>query len=72
MDLLYLLIGIIFLGFIAYYYLNQSDNKKPKLNTMVEKYNIKSRRDAWNLINNPQIPKDDREKIAEYYKGMNL
>jgi len=34
---------------------------------IAEKYKIKSRNDAWKLLNDPKLPAKDRDKIQELY-----
>jgi len=34
---------------------------------VMRKYGIESPRDAWNLINDPDIPESDRIKIEKFY-----
>ena len=43
--------------------------KKERANSIIEKYNIRSSGDAWRLINNLEIPEEDRQKMEEIYKG---
>ena len=43
--------------------------KREKENSVVAKYNIESSGDAWKLINDLDIPEEDRHKIEEIYKG---
>ena len=43
--------------------------KKERANSIIEKYNIISSGDAWRLINNLEIPEEDRQKMEEIYKG---
>jgi len=43
--------------------------KKEREHNVIMKYNIKTSGDAWRLINNQQIPQEDRDKIEGIYKG---
>lgn len=56
---------------IALFFVIRSGNKKIKKDNVIEKYNIKSPGDAFSLMNDPNIPQKDREKIELLYNGEN-
>lgn len=41
--------------------------KREKENNVLLKYNINSRQKAWQLLADPSIPEEDKNKIQEYY-----
>ena len=43
--------------------------KKARENSIVEKYNIRSRQEAWKLMGDPDLPEEDRKKIEALYHG---
>lgn len=40
-----------------------------KKNNVLDKYDIKSAKDAWNVLSDPELPEEDREKIQSIYEG---
>ena len=47
----------------------RAKRRKEKENNVLEKYNIRSSADAFRLINDPNTPDGDREKIEKLYVG---
>ena len=43
--------------------------KKEKENSVIEKYKIDSRQKAWQLLADPALPEEDREKIQAIFDG---
>ena len=43
--------------------------KQEKENSVIERYNIRSAADAFRLLQDNSIPKEDRDKIEMLYKG---
>lgn len=43
--------------------------KKEKENSIIEKYDIRTRQRAWQLLADPDLPEEDREKIRDLYEG---
>jgi len=41
-----------------------------KKNNVLMKYDINTPKDAWECLNNPNIPESDKEKIQEYYASF--
>jgi len=67
---------IIFVAFVlvlqvVLFFVIRAKRKKEKRESMIEKYNIKSSSDAFRLIQDPDIPEEDRQKIETLYKGEN-
>ncbi len=42
--------------------------KKEKENSVIEKYDIRSRQKAWQLLADPELPEEDRKKIEELFQ----
>lgn len=69
MNLLIIVI-IAVLGFqVTIFIMTRRKIKKERANSILEKHNIKNSGDAWRVINNPEIPEEDRHKIEELYRG---
>jgi hypothetical protein len=71
MTLLIIVIVGVMLIQIGILVLTRTKIKKERANSIIEKYNIKSSGDAWKLLNNPDISKEDRDKIESIYSGEN-
>lgn len=69
MTLLIVVIVVVLVVQILIFVMSRKKIKKERENSIVEKYNIKSSGDAWRLINNQEIPEEDRKKIEEVYRG---
>ena len=66
-----LIIAIVILAFqIVMFFIIQGQKKNIKSNSVSGKYNIQSRNDAWKLLNDPGISKEDKLKIEELYKSL--
>ena len=68
-TLLVLAIGVLVFQLVLFFY-----NRYHKTNGNTEKisvrFKIKSRNDAWKLLNNPKVSAEDKLKIEELYKSM--
>jgi len=64
-----IIIGIVLLAQVGIFIAVRKKIRNDKKNSVIEKYTIKSKGDAWRLINNPDIPDEDRLKIEALYKG---
>ncbi len=69
MTLLTIVIVVVFGIQVWIFVITRKKIKKERENSILEKYNIKTSGDAWRLINNPKIPKEDRHKIEAFYQG---
>lgn len=71
MNLIIALVVGVLLFQIALFFVIRARNKKMKKEDIIERYGIKSPRDAFELMNNPEIPEEDRIKIEKIYRGEN-
>lgn len=46
--------------------------KREKENSVIEKYDIRTRQRAWQLMADPDLPEEDREKIRRIYEGEDV
>ena len=66
-----LIIAIVILAFqIVMFFIIRVQKRNIKSNSVSGKYNIKSRNDAWKLLNDPGVSKEDKLKIEEIYKSL--
>ena len=66
-----LIIAIVILAFqIVMFFIIRVQKRNIKSNSVSGKYNIQSRNDAWKLLNDPGISKEDKLKIEELYKSL--
>ena len=66
-----LIIAIVILAFqIVMFFIIRGQKRNIKSNSVSGKYNIQSRNDAWKLLNDPGISKEDKLKIEELYKSL--
>lgn len=54
---------------VALFVITRIKIKKERANSIVEKYDIRSSGDAWRLLNDQEIPEEDRLKIEKLYQG---
>ncbi len=71
MNFIIALVVIVLFIQIGLFFLIRAKKKKDKENSVIEKYNIKTAGQAWNLINDPETPEDDRIEIEKIYQGEN-
>ena len=69
LNTLIILVSVVFLFQIGLFILGRRIKKKEKENSVIEKYKIKTPKDAWILIGDQSIPEDDRKKIEELYQA---
>lgn len=43
--------------------------RKTLKNSVIEKYNLKTPKDAWEALADPTIPEEDRVEIKKLYEG---
>lgn len=68
-TLLVLAIGVLLFQLILFF-IGRSGKKSVKKENLSSQFNIKSRNDAWKLLNNPKVSAKDKLKIEELYKSM--
>ena len=66
---LYILLAIVAVVQVDIFIMARRIRKREKENNVLLKYNINSRQRAWQLLADPDIPEEDKEKIKEYYEG---
>ncbi len=69
MKLLILLAFIVLAFQIAIFIYLRRQNRKFRETDVLLKYDIKSRKDAWEKLADPDIPEEDREKIRQVYEA---
>ena len=68
-TLLVLVIGVLVFQLVLFF-LGRSRKQNIKKENISTRFNIKSRNDAWKLLNNPKVSARDKLKIEELYKSM--
>ncbi|MCH7513565.1 MAG: hypothetical protein IH947_06425 [Bacteroidetes bacterium] len=68
-TLLVLVIGVLVFQLVLFF-LGRSRKQNVKKENISARFNIKSRNDAWKLLNNPKVSARDKLKIEELYKSM--
>lgn len=53
---------------IVMFFIIRAKRKKDKRENVIEKYNIRTPADAFRLLQNHDLPKDDLKKIEELYQ----
>ena len=71
MNLIIAFVAVVLLFQIALFFVIRARKKKMKKEDVIEKYGIKSPGEAFELMNNPEIPEEDRIKIEKIYRGEN-
>ncbi|MEO1052932.1 MAG: hypothetical protein AAFX87_20020 [Bacteroidota bacterium] len=69
MYLLIIVASLVLILQVALFFIIRAKKKKEKEDSVIEKYNIRSASDAFKLINDQEIPEEDRVKIEQLYKG---
>ena len=64
---IYVLLAIVAIIQIVIFIMARRIRKREKENNVLLKYSINSRQRAWQLLADPSIPEEDKEKIKEYY-----
>ncbi len=54
---------------IVLFFVIRARNRKMKSESILEKYQIQSAADAFRIMNDPDIPQEDKEKIELLYNG---
>ncbi|MEP1093990.1 MAG: hypothetical protein ABJG78_02710 [Cyclobacteriaceae bacterium] len=69
MNWLIALVSVALVLQIVLFIMGRRIRRKEKENSIIEKYDIRSRQRAWQLLGDTSIPDEDREKIRELYEG---
>lgn len=67
MTSIYILIAAVVLIQVGIFIMTRRIRKREKENNVLLKYKINSRQRAWQLLADPNIPEEDKQKIQEYY-----
>jgi len=67
MTLLIVVIVAVLLIQIGIFVMTRKKIKKERANSVVEKYKIKSSGDAWRVMNDMNVPEEDRNEIQAIY-----
>ena len=68
MKWLAIFLVIILLGQVILFFYSRRLKKEMK-NSVIEKYNLKTPKDAWQAMADPDIPDEDRREIKRLYEG---
>ena len=68
MKWLALLLVLVLLEQVVLFFYSRKLKKQMK-NSVIEKYNLKSPKDAWQAMADPNIPEEDRNEIKQLYEG---
>lgn len=68
MKWLAIFLVIVLIGQIILFLYGRRVRKQMK-NSVIDKYDLKSPKDAWEAMANPEIPEEDRETIKKLYEG---
>jgi len=68
MKWLAILLILVLLGQIVLFFYGRKIRKQTK-NSVIERYNLKTPRDAWQAMADPNIPEEDRAEIRKLYEG---
>ena len=66
---LILLASVVILLQVGIFWMGRRLRKREKENSVVLKYNIDSRKKAWQLMQDESIPEEDREEITRLYNS---
>lgn len=67
MTPIYILIAVVILIQVGIFIMSRRIRKRERENNVLLKYKIDTRQRAWQLLADPDIPEEDKEKIKEYY-----
>jgi len=67
MTWIYVLVTAVLIIQIGLFVMGRRIKKKEQENNVLLKYKIDSRQRAWQLLADPTIPEEDKEKIQELY-----
>jgi len=70
MNYLIVFVAIVLVFQLSLMFLIRYKKKMDKKNNVLMKYDINTPKDAWECLNNPNIPESDKEKIQEYYASF--
>lgn len=68
MKWLAILLILVLLGQVFLFLYSRKIRKNMK-RSVIERYNLKTPKDAWDALADPDIPEEDREEIKRLYEG---
>lgn len=68
MKWLFIVLGIVLISQLALFYYSRKIKRGLKESVM-EKYRLKTPKDAWEALGNPDIPEEDKKEIKKLYEG---
>lgn len=68
MKWLLIILTLVLLSQVVLYFYSRKLKKDLKNNVM-EKYSLKTPKDAWNALADPEVPEEDKVEIRKYYNG---
>ena len=69
MNYLIVFISIVLVLQIALMFMIRYKKRYDRKHNVLLKYDINSPKDAWECLNDPNIPDEDKARIQEYYTG---
>jgi uncharacterized protein YneF (UPF0154 family) len=69
MTNLIIIVSIFFLLQVGIFIISRRMKKKNREHNVIDKYDIRTPRDAWKLMGDQSIPEEDRKKIETLYHG---
>ena len=66
--LIVLAVCVLILQLFIFFYLRRK-NRHMRETDILLKYDIKTRKDAWHKLQDPDLPEDDRKKLQEIYSA---
>ena len=68
MNWLFIILTIVLLSQVILFVYSRKLKKDLK-NNVVEKYNLKTPKDAWDALADQEIPEEDKAEIRKFYNG---
>ena len=68
MKWLFIVLTLVLLSQVVLFLYSRKLKKELKDN-VIEKYKLKTPKDAWDTLANPDIPEEDKKEIQKYYEG---
>jgi len=69
-SLLILALVVLAVQVVLFFMIRKRKRKLQEPSEIERKYHIRSRADAWKILNNPDLPEAERNEIEDLYKSM--
>jgi len=69
MTWLFIILTLALITQIALFFYSKKIKKELR-NNVIERYNLKTPKDAWEALADPSINEKDKEEIKKYYHGQ--